>query len=99
MEWISGYAAIAVLVAGIALVAAAGVRDAHIAAPDRPGVTAVFAGLLWPVVVVGVIELLAVMGLRSSLRSHAQLPPRHNPESRILSASGSSTRGSWGSGR
>lgn len=99
MEWVGGYAAIAVLVAAIALVAAGWVRDAPVAAPDRPGVTAVFAGLLWPVVLVGVVELLAVMGLRSGLRNRAQLVPRHNPDARIVSASSSSTRGSWGSGR
>ncbi len=99
MEWISGYAAIAVLFAASALVAAGWVRDSHVAAPDRPGVTAVVAGLLWPVVVIGVIESLAVMGLRSSLRAHPHAPPRHNPEPRILSANGSSTRGSWGNGR
>ncbi len=99
MEWIAGYGAMAIVVAATALVAAGWFRDVHVAAPNRPGVTAVCAGLLWPIVVVGAVELLAVMGLRSSLRSHAQFGPRHSPESRILSASASSTRGSWGSGR
>lgn len=99
MELIAGYAAMAIVVAATALVAAGWVRDSHVAAPDRPGVTAVCAGLLWPIVVVGVVELLAVMGLRRTLRSHTQPGPRHNPESRILSASASTSRGSWGSGR
>lgn len=100
MGWVSGYFAMAVLVAAIALVAAGWFRDVHVAAPDRPGVTAAVAGLLWPIVLVGIVELLAVIGLRSSLRSRVQLvSPRHRPESRILSASASTTRGSWGSGR
>lgn len=100
MHWISGYFAMAIFVAAVALVAAGWFRDAHIAAPDRPGVTAAVAGLLWPIVLVGVVELLAVVGVRSGLRSRVRyVPPRHSPESRILSASASTTRGSWGSGR
>lgn len=97
MEWFGGYAGVAVLVAMVALAGAGWVRDAHVSAPDRPGVTAVFAGLLWPLVLVGLVELLAVMGIRSSLRPRAQL--RQSPDARILSASSSNTRGSWGSGR
>lgn len=100
MEWISGYLAMAVFVAAVALVAAGWFRDLHVAAPDRPGVTAAVAGLLWPIVLVGIVELLAVIGLRSSFRSRVQpVAPRHSPESRTFSASASTTRGSWGSGR
>lgn len=100
MEWISGYFAMAAVVAAVALVAAGWFRDAHVTAPDRPGVTAAVAGLLWPVVLVGVVELLAVVGLRSSLRSgvcNGEQGP--GPESRRLLASSSAARSSWGDGR
>lgn len=95
MEWIGGYLAMAVVVAAVALVSAGWFRDAHVTAPDRPGVTAAVAGLLWPVVLVGVVELLAVVGARSRLRSGVRYAePRHSPESRTLSARVSTTRGS-----
>lgn len=98
MEWISGYAAIAVLVATASIVVAEWARDAHVAAPDRPGTTAIVAGLLWPVVAVGLVQLLAVVGVRHGLRVGRQ-SARHRPESRMVSASLSTTRGSWGNGR
>ena len=98
MEWISGYAAIAVLVAAASIVMAEWARDAHVAAPDRPGMTAVVAGLLWPVLAVGLVQVLAVIGVRHGLRVGRQ-SARHRPESRMVSANFSTTRGSWGSGR
>lgn len=88
MGWFEGYATLAAVVAIVALVGAEWFRDAHIGAADRPGVAAVLAGLLWPIVLVGMVELLAVMGVRICLRSHTGPVPRHKPELRVLSTSG-----------
>ena len=88
MGWFEGYATLAALVAIVALVGAGWFRDAHIGAPDRPGVAAVLAGLLWPIVLVGMVELVAVIGLRIGLRSHTRPVPRHSVELRVLSTSG-----------
>lgn len=98
MIWISGYAAIAVLVASASIVVSEWSREAHVAAADRLGVTAIVAGLLWPVLAVGAVQVLAVVGIRRALGRRRQFA-RHRPEARMVSASFSSTRGSWGNGR
>lgn len=71
MEWISTYATIAVLVATVSIVMAEWARDAHVAAPDRPGMTAIVAGLLWPVLAVGMVQVLTLIGVRHGLRIRA----------------------------
>lgn len=98
MEWISTYATIAVLVATASIVMAEWARDAHVAAPDRPGMTAIVAGLLWPVLALGILQLLTLVAVRHGLRIRHP-DARHRPESRMVSASLSTTRGSWGNGR
>lgn len=73
MEWFEGYAALAIVVASFALAGSGWLRDTRIVPPDPPGLTAILAGMLWQVVVIGLIQLLVVMALRRSLTSSARV--------------------------
>lgn len=62
--WLMGYGVIAVLVAGAVFAGANWVRDGRHAAPARPGTTALLAGLLWPLVAVGAVQIGIIVGVR-----------------------------------
>lgn len=60
MLWCDSYLIIAAIVAMATFVAAEWFREEHIAAPDHSGVVSAVAGMLWPVLLVGLSELALV---------------------------------------
>jgi hypothetical protein len=60
MAWYAGYLVIAAVVAVATFVSACWFREEHVAAPDNPGVIAALAGMLWPVLLVGMSEMALV---------------------------------------
>lgn len=60
MLWCDGYLIIAAVVAMATFVAAEWFREEYIAAPDYPGVMSAVAGMLWPVLLLGLSELALV---------------------------------------
>lgn len=54
------YLGVAVVVAVAILVGAEWVRDSDAHAPCHPGIVGVCAGLLWPLLAIGVLELIVV---------------------------------------
>lgn len=56
MFWVGAYAVVAVLAAAGIFLLTESRRQPGVAAPDRPGLCAVIAGLLWPVLVLGIAE-------------------------------------------
>lgn len=57
MLWYATYFVIAVVVAMATFAAAGWFREEHFAAPNYSGVMSAVAGMLWPVLVVGLSEL------------------------------------------
>lgn len=68
MVWIAVYGALALIVSVAAFLLSEWARQPEVPAPRRPGVLAIIAGLLWPVVVLGLLEwwLIAVYGSPSA---------------------------------
>lgn len=68
MFWYGMYLLVAAAAAIAIFLAACWFREEHVAAPDRSGMTSVLAGMLWPVLLVGLSELalvwLALRGAR-----------------------------------
>lgn len=62
------YGVMAVVSAAGSFVAAQWIRDSNIPAPTRPGLVSLLAGILWPVVLVGGLQLLALVGIRNNMR-------------------------------
>ena len=60
MFWYGIYLIIAAVVAVSIFVAAGWFREEHVAAPDHAGVMSALAGALWPVLLVGMSELVLV---------------------------------------
>jgi len=60
MAWYAGYLVIAAVVAMVIFVSACWFREEHFAAPDNPGVISALAGMLWPVLLIGVSEMALV---------------------------------------
>lgn len=60
MFWYGAYVAVAALVAMAIFLAACWFREEHVAAPDFPGVISAVAGILWPVLLVGLSEMTLV---------------------------------------
>ena len=60
MFWYGLYFIIAVAVTMATFVAACWFREEDVAAPDHSGVTSALAGMLWPVLIVGLSELVLV---------------------------------------
>ena len=56
MSWYGAYFVVAALVATATFVAAGWFREEHVAAPDHSGVMSAVAGMLWPVMLIGVSE-------------------------------------------
>ena len=56
MFWIALYGIVALAVAVIALLVAEWVREPGAPAPEHPGFFAALAGLLWPAVVIGLVQ-------------------------------------------
>lgn len=56
MFWIAIYAALATVAAVAVHLLAEWHRDPGVPAPDRPGLCAVAAGLLWPLLVLGIAQ-------------------------------------------
>ncbi len=57
MLWCGSYLIIATVVAMATFLAAQWFREEHVAAPDCSGVMSAVAGMLWPVLLVGMTEL------------------------------------------
>ena len=62
---ITGYTTVAIAVAVAALMFAEWVRDPGATAPDGPGALAIVAGLLWPVLAIGLMQWLLIAGCAS----------------------------------
>ena len=60
MSWYAGYLIVAAFVAMATFVAAGWFREEHVAAPDHSGVMSALAGMLWPVLLVGMSEMALV---------------------------------------
>lgn len=60
MLWYGSYLIIAVVVAMAIFVSACWFREEHVAAPDHSGMMSAVAGMLWPVLLVGLSELALV---------------------------------------
>lgn len=60
MFWLGVYFLLAAMATVGIFVAACWFREDHIAAPEHPGVVSILAGLLWPVLLVGLAELAVV---------------------------------------
>ena len=60
MFWIVVYFSCAVIVGGSAFIAVEWVRIGIADLPDHPGRTCLFAGVLWPVLILGVAELVVL---------------------------------------
>lgn len=69
MIWIALYLIVATAVAGMAFLAGEWLRTPGVPAPDRPGAVAAAAGLLWPLLAAGLVELGVFAVVRSRLRS------------------------------
>ena len=69
MLWIGAYIVVSALVAVSVFLAANWFREQHVAAPDHSGVTAVLAGLLWPALLLGLMELALVCCASRGTRS------------------------------
>lgn len=68
---LSLYAAVALAVAAAAFLVAEWVREPGGTAPDRPGALAIVAGLLWPVLAVGLMQWVLIAALASRVRNPA----------------------------
>ena len=60
MLWYGVYLVVAAVVAMATFVAADWFREEHVAAPGFPGVMSALAGALWPILLVGVSEMVLV---------------------------------------
>lgn len=60
MFWYGSYLIVAALVAMATFVGACWFREEHLVAPDHSGVTSALAGMLWPVVLIGISEMALV---------------------------------------
>ena len=69
MTLLGDYAGLAVLVAMAAMVAGDWLRDRGVMAPERPELTAVIAGLLWPLLLVGALQAIALVAVRRTVRA------------------------------
>ena len=68
MTWIVLYGTVAAAVATVTFVAADWFREPGARAADHPGRIALVAGLLWPVVMVGLAQWAAIARLRPRQR-------------------------------
>ena len=67
MMWIGVYAALATVAAVAVYLLAEWHRDPGVPAPDRPGLCAVAAGLLWPLLVLGIAQWGLVVAVQAWL--------------------------------
>lgn len=63
------YASVAIIVAGGLFVWAGWVRERDAPGPDQPGWTALAAGVLWPVLVLALVQLAVLMIAAGYFRS------------------------------
>lgn len=75
MFWFLVYASVAIIVAGGLFVWAGWVRERDAPGPDHPGWTALAAGVLWPVLVLALVQLGVLVMAAGYVRS--ALPGRH----------------------
>ncbi|MFM9034146.1 MAG: hypothetical protein ACKOQ4_07635 [Mycobacterium sp.] len=69
MSGIFVYLAVALLCAAAVFLFAEWSREPGIAAPDNPGVLALVAGLLWPILVIGIAQLAGIAAARARIRA------------------------------
>ena len=65
---ITGYMTVAIAVAVAVFLFSEWIREQGGSAPDGPGALAVVAGLLWPVLAVGLIQWLLIAAVASRIR-------------------------------
>lgn len=70
MAWLTLYGAVAMIVAAAAFLVGEWVRQPAVPAPDHPGALALAAGLLWPLLAAGLVQLGVVTLIQSSMRDH-----------------------------
>jgi hypothetical protein len=75
MLWMSVYAAAAVVAAIAVLLLAEWLRMPGGSAPDNPGRYAIIAGLLWPVMVLGIAQWCLIAMVAARLRRSARPVP------------------------
>jgi len=68
MVWIAFYAALAMVTATAVFLLADRLREPGVPTPHRPGRWAMVAGLLWPVLVVGLAQCGLIVIVRKRLR-------------------------------
>jgi hypothetical protein len=79
MMWRSLYAAVAVIAALAVFLLAEWSRMPGVPAPDNPGRYALLAGLLWPVLVLGIAQWGLIAMVASRLRRTARPVPAVSP--------------------
>ena len=85
MLWMYSYAAVAVVAAIAVFLLAEWVRSPHVPAPEHAGFYAAIAGLLWPVVIVGIAQWGLIAAVASRLRRTAR-PVEAASAQRVLQA-------------
>lgn len=73
MAWFGAYIVIAGLVALSIFVASDWFRQRDVAAPAHSGATSLLAGLLWPALLIGIVELAVVCCAGQRFRQAPQL--------------------------
>ncbi|MCB1292175.1 hypothetical protein [Mycolicibacterium sp.] len=68
MVWIAPYGVVVIAVAVATFLFTELVREPHMTDRNRLEILAVLTGLLWPVMVVGLLELVLLVVIRSMLR-------------------------------
>jgi len=68
MTWLTFYLASSLLTAAASFVAAGQLRDTNVPVPDSPHITALIAGILWPIIAFGAIQLVFVMAVQKLVR-------------------------------
>lgn len=84
MTGIALYAGVAVVCAGAALLFAEWNREPGMPAPDNLGVLALLAGLLWPVLIIGLAQFAAIVAAQACVRAaaHKRVTAGQSEESR-----------------
>jgi len=62
------YGTVALVFAAAAFLLAEWMRDPGTPAPDNPGVLAIAAGLIWPVLIIGALQMAAIAAVRTRVR-------------------------------
>lgn len=79
MVLLSVYAALAIVAAVAVFLAAEWLREPGVPAPDCSGRCALAAGLLWPVIILGIAQWGLIVAVQSRLSGSARPTPVEDP--------------------